>query len=168
MVTQLGMSEELGPIKFGQGQSEVFLGRDFSNGRNYSEEIASKIDSEIHRIISEAYENAKRTLSENMDKMTFIAEYLVKNEVMDGEQFKKVMEEDTTFEELDEMVAEKRRRSAEENERRRAVIEENERRREEERKKEEEAKKLEEARKNSPFGFDPPREDKNDGSDENE
>ena len=99
-----------------------------------------------------------------MDKMHFIAEYLVKNEVMDGAQFEKVMEEDPTFEELDEMVAEKRRRSAEENERRRAVIEENERRREEERKQEEEKKKLEEARKNSPFGYDPPKSD--DGSDD--
>ncbi len=156
MVTQLGMSDVLGPIKFGQGQSEVFLGRDFSNGRNYSEEIASKIDSEVHRIVTEAYGEAKRILNENMDKLHFISEYLVRNEVMDGEQFEKAMNTETTFEELDEMVAEKRRRSNEENERRRSVIEENERRREEERKKEEEKRKQEEARKNQSFGFYPP------------
>ena len=141
MVMQLGMSDELGPIMFGTGQSEVFLGRDFTSGRNYSEEIASKIDSEIHKIIRGAYDEAIRLLTENIDKLHFIAGYLVKNEVMDGEQFRRVMEDDSvTYEELDEMVAEKKRRSAEENERRRKVVEENERRRAEEREKEEKLK----------------------------
>ena len=141
MVMQLGMSDELGPIMFGTGQSEVFLGRDFTSGRNYSEEIASKIDSEIHKIIKGAYDNAIKLLTENIDKLHFIAGYLVTREVMDGEQFKRVMEEDgVTYEELDEMVADKKRRSAEENERRRKVVEENERRRAEEREKEEKLK----------------------------
>jgi len=138
MVMQLGMSDELGPIMFGTGQSEVFLGRDFSSGRNYSEEIASKIDSEIHKIVKGAYENAIKLLNENIDKLHFIAGYLVKREIMDGEQFKRVMEEgDVTYEELDEMVAEKKRRSEKENEHRRAVVKENERRRAAEREKEE-------------------------------
>ncbi|MBR6917295.1 MAG: hypothetical protein IKN38_03845, partial [Clostridia bacterium] len=134
---QLGMSDELGPIMFGTGQSEVFLGRDFSSGRNYSEEIASKIDSEIHKIIKGAYDNAIRILNENIEKLHFIAGYLLKCEVMDGDQFKRVMEGDVTYEELDEMVAEKRARSEKENEHRRKVVEENERRRAEEREKEE-------------------------------
>lgn len=140
MVMQLGMSDELGPIMFGTDQGEVFLGRDFTNQRNYSEEVASKIDSEIHKIINDAYENAQRLLKENIEKLHFIAAYLVENETMDGEQFKAVMEGNPTFEELEGMVAEKKQRSAEENERRRAVIEENERRREEERRAETEKK----------------------------
>lgn len=138
MVMQLGMSDELGPIMFGTGQSEVFLGRDFSSGRNYSEEVASKIDSEIHKIINDAYETAQKLLKENIEKLHFIAGYLVKNEIMDGDQFKRVMEGDPTYEELDEMVAEKKKRSEEENAKRRAKIEENERRREAEREKEKE------------------------------
>ena len=141
MVMQLGMSDELGPIMFGTGQSEVFLGRDFSSARNYSEEIASKIDSEIHKIIKGAYEDAIRLLTENIEKLHFIAGYLVTREVMDGEQFKRIMEGEVTYEELDEMVADKKRRSEEENERRRKVVEENERRRAEEREKEEKLRK---------------------------
>ena len=137
MVMQLGMSDELGPIMFGTGQSEVFLGRDFSSGRNYSEEIASKIDSEIHKIIKGAYENAIKLLNENIEKLHFIAGYLVRCEIMDGDQFKRVMEGDVSYEELDEMVAEKKKRSEEENKHRRAVVEENERRRAEEREREE-------------------------------
>ncbi|MBR0303612.1 MAG: hypothetical protein IJQ80_07160, partial [Clostridia bacterium] len=137
MVMQLGMSDELGPIMFGTGQSEVFLGRDFSSGRNYSEEIASKIDSEIHNIVNGAYENAIKLLNENIEKLHFVAGYLVTREVMDGEQFRRIMEEDVTYEELDGMVAEKKRRSEEENEHRRRVVEENERRRAEEREREE-------------------------------
>ena len=138
MVMQLGMSDELGPIMFGTGQSEVFLGRDFSTGRNYSEEIASKIDSEIHKIIKNAYENALKLLNENIDKLHFIAGYLLRCEVMDGDQFKKVMEEENvTYEDLDGMVAEKKKRSEEENEHRRKVVEENEKRRAKEREREE-------------------------------
>lgn len=144
MVMQLGMSDELGPIMFGTGQSEVFLGRDFSQGRNYSEEVASKIDSEIHRIINDAYERAQTLLKENIEKLHFIAKYLVENEVMDAEQFKAIMEGEPTFEELDAMVAEKKKRSEEENERRRKVVEENERRREEERRREAEKEKAKE------------------------
>ena len=117
MVTQLGMSD-LGPIMFGSGHSdtEVFLGRDFSHERNYSEAVAAQIDEQIEKIITEAYNEAKRLLSENIDKLHFIAKYLVKNEIMDGEQFKRAMEEDgVTIEDLEEMVAERRRRSEDEN-----------------------------------------------------
>ena len=150
MVMELGMSEELGPVMYGSGESEVFLGRDFSSGRDYSEEVASKIDSEIHTIINDAYEKAKRLLRENIDKLHFIAEYLVKNEMMDGEQFKAVMEGSPTFEDLDAMVAEKKKRSQEENDRRRAQIEENERKREEERRKAMEAAEKELSEKQDP------------------
>ncbi len=146
MVMQLGMSD-LGPILFGSGHSdsEVFLGRDFSQSRNFSEAIAAKIDEQIEKIINEAYNEAKRLLSENIDKLHFIAKYLVKNEIMNGEQFRRVMEDpNVTVEELEEMYAEKRRRSEAENQARALQIKENERRREEERRLEEQRRSGEE------------------------
>ena len=137
MVMQLGMSD-LGPILFGSGHSdtEVFLGRDFSHNRDFSEDVAAKIDEQIEKIITEAYDEAKRLLQENMEKLHYIAKFLVKNEVMTGEQFKRAMEEDgVTYEELEEMTAERRRRSEVENAARALQIAENERRREEERRR---------------------------------
>ncbi len=136
MVTQLGMSDVLGLRAFGSGHAEVFLGRDFSSSQDYSDETAAKIDIEIHNIITEAYENAKRILTENMDKLHFIAEFLVKNEIMDGEQFNAAMEGNPTFEELEEMTESKKRRSREENDKKRL---------EEKRKAEEEAQRAADA-----------------------
>ena len=116
MVMRLGMSDALGTRCFGNNQSEVFLGRDFSSSQDYSDETAAKIDNEIHSIISGAYELAKKLLAEHRDKLDFIAEYLVKNELMDGDQFKAVMESDApTIEQIEEIVAEKKRKSAEAN-----------------------------------------------------
>ena len=123
MVTQLGMSEILGPRCFGSGHGEVFLGRDFSNSQDYSDSVAAQIDSEIHAIISEAYENAKKILRDNIDKLHFISEFLLKNEIMDGEQFTAVMEGNPTVEELEEMAEAKRRKSREENDERRRQLE---------------------------------------------
>ena len=131
MVTQLGMSDALGLRAFGSGQGEVFLGRDFSSSQDYSDETATKIDNEIHDIISEAYETAKRILTQYMSKMHFIAEFLVKNEIMDGEQFVAAMNGNPTFEELEEMTEAKKRKSREENEQRRKQQAEAERRRKE-------------------------------------
>lgn len=141
MVTQLGMSEILGPRCFGTGHEEVFLGRDFSSSQDYSEEVAAKIDSEIHNIISEAYARSKQLLNEHMDKLHFIAEFLLKNEIMDGEQFKAAMDGNPTMEELEEMTEAKRRKSREENEERRIREEEKARKEKEE---EEERQRLEE------------------------
>ena len=134
-----GMSDELGPILYGNESSsdEIFLGRDFNNTKNYSEQTAALIDGEIKRIVSNAYSDAEAILKENIDKLHFIAAYLVKNEVMEEDQFKLVMEGSPTMEELEEMVAEKRKRSEEENKRRAAHIKEEEQKREEERKFEE-------------------------------
>ena len=115
MVTQLGMSDILGPRRFGSGHNEVFLGRDFSSSQDYSDEIAATIDREIHTIISEAYNRAKQILTDNIDKLHFIAEFLMRNEIMDGEQFTAAMEGTPTFEELEEMTEAKKRRSREEN-----------------------------------------------------
>ncbi len=147
MVTKLGMSDVLGLRAFGNDHGEVFLGRDFSSSQDYSDDTAAKIDSEIHAIISGAYENAKRILNENIDKLHFIAEFLVKNEIMDGEQFAAAMDGNPTFEELEEMTEAKKRRSREENDRKRAAELEAERKRREE---EEKARKEAEAQQNPP------------------
>ena len=129
MVTQLGMSTVLGPRSFGTGHSEVFLGKDFSSAQDYSEEVAAKIDAEIHAIISESYDKAKEILKENIDKLHFVSEFLLKHEIMDGEQFAAAMDrEEVTFEDLEEMTAAKKRRSREENDEKLRLEKENERR----------------------------------------
>ncbi len=135
MVTRLGMSDNLGPRCFGTNQSEVFLGRDLSSSQDYSEETAAKIDNEIHDIIASAYELAKKLLSDHMDKLHFIADFLLRNELMDGDQFRAVMEKDSpTFEEIEQIVIDKKKKSQEANEAKA-------REEEEKRKAEEEAKK---------------------------
>ena len=103
MVTKYGMSDRLGPIVFGASDSnEVFLGRDFGHQRNYSEEVAAKIDEEIDAIINSSYKQTEKKLTEHMDKLHAVAQYLFQNEKMDGEQFKAIMEgreipQETTF-----------------------------------------------------------------------
>ena len=90
MVTSYGMSDKIGPIDYGSEGGEIFLGRDFAAGKGYSEVKAAEIDDEIHRIIETAYHQCEKLLSEHMDAMTRVAEYLIRNETMDGEAFKKV------------------------------------------------------------------------------
>ena len=90
MVTSYGMSDKIGPIDYGSEGGEIFLGRDFTAGNGYSEVKAAEIDDEIHRIIETAYHQCEKLLSEHMDAMTRVAEYLIRNETMDGETFKKV------------------------------------------------------------------------------
>ncbi len=144
MVTRYGMSDRLGPIVYGAEHSsdEVFLGRDFNNTRDYSEKTANEIDEEIRSIVDTAYAKAMAILEANTDKLHFTAEYLIKNELMDGAQFAAVMNGNPTMEELDEMVAEKRRISEEEN-KRKAEAEAEARKRDEE-----EARKRDEEQKN--------------------
>ena len=89
-VTSYGMSDKIGPIDYGSEGGEIFLGRDFAAGKGYSEVKAAEIDDEIHRIIETAYHQCEKLLSEHMDAMTRVAEYLIRNETMDGETFKKV------------------------------------------------------------------------------
>ncbi len=137
MITRLGMSDLLGPRSFGTDQSEVFLGRDFSSSQDYSEEVAAKIDNEMHDVISSAYAKSKEILTADIHKLHFIAEFLVKNEVMDGDQFKAVMESACpTMEEIEAIAEEKKRKSEEANAKR---VKEEEARR----KLEEEAERLE-------------------------
>ncbi len=118
MVTRYGMSDALGTVLYGSEHSsdEVFLGRDFSAGKNYSEQTAAQIDMEIRNIIAGAYERCTKILSEHIDKLHFVAEYLFKNESMDEEQFAVAMEADNpTIEEIASIADEKRRKSETEN-----------------------------------------------------
>ena len=92
MITKYGMSEKLGPIAFGTGNDEVFLGKDYNHMRNYSENIASAIDEEVERIISEAYSRTENILTEHIDKLHLVAQTLVKLERINGEQFTALME----------------------------------------------------------------------------
>ncbi len=133
MVTRFGMSEKLGPVLYGNDHSsdEVFLGRDFSSGKNYSEATAAEIDREIRAIIDGAYKRCAEILSEHADKVKKLAEYLLKVETVDGDQFKALMENDASFEELDAIAEEKKRKSDEENESRRKREAEERRKREE-------------------------------------
>lgn len=92
MVTQFGMSEKLGPMTFGQTNEHVFLGRDFGHVRDYSEEIATKIDSEMKRIITELYENCKKLLIEKRKHMDALAQVLLEKETIEKEEFKEIVE----------------------------------------------------------------------------
>jgi len=87
MVTRYGMSEVLGPIIYGQKEELVFLGKEIGEQRNYSEEAARAIDLEVRRFIEEAYEAAKRILSENREKLVEVAERLIVEETIDGPTF---------------------------------------------------------------------------------
>ncbi|MBS6234576.1 MAG: ATP-dependent zinc metalloprotease FtsH [Clostridiales bacterium] len=92
MVTKYGMSEKLGPIQYGTDDSEPFLGRDMGHIRNYSEETASAIDNEIKMLVEDAYHKTERILTEHMDQLHEVAEFLFHNEKMSGEEFRAVME----------------------------------------------------------------------------
>lgn len=87
MVMEFGMSEELGPISFGQDGNEVFMGRDFNRSRNYGEEVASNIDREVKRLIHEAYVKAEKLLSENIEKLHIVAKALLEREKLEAEEF---------------------------------------------------------------------------------
>ena len=116
MVTKYGMSAKLGTVLYGSGHSEVFLGRDYGSTKDYSEQTAAAIDEEIQRIINECYEDAKQILSEHIDKLHFVAQYLLKHETMDGDQFAAAMKDGATEEELDAIAAEKAEKSRRDNE----------------------------------------------------
>jgi cell division protease FtsH len=91
MVTRYGFSEKLGPVVYGHENPEVFLGRDYSQGRNYSEHVAAEIDGEIRNLIDVGYEKAKDLLTINMAQLHVVAKYLLQKEKIDGNDFVKLM-----------------------------------------------------------------------------
>ena len=142
MVTRYGMSAKLGTVLYGSEHSNdaVFLGRDFSSSKNYSEKTAAEIDDEIRAIIGNAYDTCKKHLTDNIGKLHFIAQFLLKNESMDEEQFRAAMEmENPTIESIEEIATMKKAKSEEENK----TAEANNRRAEEERRKKEEEERIE-------------------------
>ena len=123
MVTQLGMSEALGPIRYGSGHGgDVFLGKDFSSTQDYSDATAALIDAEVKKIVDEAYALARTILTEHTDKLKFVAEFLLAHEIMDGDQFKAAMEQDEPDEQaLLDITESKARRSRQANDEARAA-----------------------------------------------
>ncbi|MFN4293479.1 MAG: ATP-dependent zinc metalloprotease FtsH [Thermoflexales bacterium] len=91
MVRAYGMSDELGPVSFGERSDLVFLGREIAEGRNYSEKVAEKIDSEVSKIIWRAYSRAKQLLIDNRDKLVAVAKALLERETLDANEFRAVI-----------------------------------------------------------------------------
>ena len=101
MVTKYGMSENLGPMTFGDSDDEVFLGNSFASKKNYSEEVAYEIDKEIRRIVDESYKQTKKILLDNMDRLQYVAKALLVYETLDAEQFVKAFNKELPLEVLD-------------------------------------------------------------------
>ena len=96
MVTRYGFSDNLGPVVYGRGEHEVFLGRDYSSTPSYSENVAAEIDNEIRSIVEDAFEKAENLLKTHMDKLHLIAKYLIIHEKIDGDDFEKLMKGELT------------------------------------------------------------------------
>ena len=95
MITKYGFSERLGPVVYGTSQEETFLGRDFGQGKGYSETTAAEIDSEMRDIIDEAYETCRRTLTEHIDQLHALAQALMEREKLNEKEFNAVMAGET-------------------------------------------------------------------------
>ena len=113
MVTQYGMSEALGPISFDSADHSIFIGRDFGQTKSYSEDTAALIDSEVKRIFDMAGADCERILKEHEDKLVGVAEYLLKYERMDGEDFRRYCDEGILPEPKEEKAQSKPEVSAE-------------------------------------------------------
>ena len=92
MITQYGMSSNLGPMTYGTDEDEVFVGRDFGRTRNYSEEVAAAIDREMRSLIDKAYNKAEELLKENINKLHRVAEALLEKETLDSKEFEEVFQ----------------------------------------------------------------------------
>lgn len=91
MITELGMSDELGPVTFGHKEEQVFLGRDIARDRNYSEAVAQAIDNEVRRMIDECYQKAQDIINEKMDILHAIAQALMENETLEANEFQRIV-----------------------------------------------------------------------------
>lgn len=116
MVTRFGMSEKMGPILYGEEDHEVFLGRDIGHSRNYGENVAGQIDSEIRRIIDEAYNKAKEALEEDRDGLERTAQLLLKKEKVSGDEFREVLNNETVEEPQETVVIDSEHFNAENSE----------------------------------------------------
>ncbi|AIY87713.1 MULTISPECIES: ATP-dependent zinc metalloprotease FtsH [unclassified Thermotoga] len=94
MVCQLGMSEELGPLAWGKEEQEVFLGKEITRLRNYSEEVASKIDEEVKKIVTNCYERAKEIIRKYRKQLDNIVEILLEKETIEGDELRRILSEE--------------------------------------------------------------------------
>ena len=92
MVTRYGMSDVIGPLSLESGSHEVFLGRDYSSARAYSETVAAQVDEEIKRIVNDGYARCEAILTCHEDQLHLLAKYLIKHEKIDGDTFKRLLE----------------------------------------------------------------------------
>jgi len=100
MVTQFGMSDKLGPVTFGDKEELIFLGRQLSEQRNYSEEVAEQIDFEVRRLVDHAHQRALQILKDNREMLDLIAVRLMEDETLDAREFAALFEEDTSVDEV--------------------------------------------------------------------
>ena len=98
MVTRWGLSDELGPVAYGSDSDEVFIGRDYGHVRDYSEEVAARIDAEVRRIVEEGYERALVILSENREQLDALANFLLEYEKVNEQEFLQIMKGELTVE----------------------------------------------------------------------
>ena len=91
MVCEWGMSETMGPLSYGKKEEAIFLGREFATHKDYSEETAQKIDSEVSRIVSEGYEKAKGLLNEHIEILNRLAEELLEKEVLNTAEIDEII-----------------------------------------------------------------------------
>ena len=102
MITRYGMSEKLGPINYGKDNDEIFLGRDYTHMRDYSEAVSAAIDAEVNEIITNAYKRAEEIIKTHIDKLDIVAKELIEVEKIEGDRFKVIMAEDYVPEEKKE------------------------------------------------------------------
>jgi cell division protease FtsH len=103
MVTRYGMSEKLGPRTFGKREELVFLGREITEQRDYSDKVAETIDDEVLTLVETAYQRAKRLLTDNKAKLAQISKYLIENETLEGDELQQLF--DSPLPELPEPAA---------------------------------------------------------------
>ena len=94
MVTKYGMSDVIGPVSYSSGNHEVFLGRDYSSTKNYSDDVAFEIDKEISKIVSDGYKRCEDIISSHIDKLHVLSDYLIANEKIEADEFVKLMNGD--------------------------------------------------------------------------
>ncbi len=108
MIMQYGMSDVLGPIAYGESQNhQIFLGRDFNQQRNYSEEVASEIDKEVRKYMEEAYEACRKIITENIDKLELIAQALMERETLNAAQLEDLMTKGVITDDAEEKEGDK-------------------------------------------------------------
>ena len=112
MVTKYGMSEEMGPVEYGENQEEVFLGRSVTQTQSVSEETSQKIDKEIRKLIDEGYDQAKKILTEKIDDLHKLAKALLTYETMSGEEIENLINKNVYPEDKQDLKVEDDKGSA--------------------------------------------------------